>query len=231
MESLKKRVELLMGILMLLMIAGIVSRVEPITSNDSKVETRYTVVIDAGHGGNDPGKIGINKALEKEINLKIAYKLKEFLESSDVKVVLTRKDDNGLYSAADRNKKMADLQQRCKIIEESNADIVISIHQNSFPQESVKGAQVFYYQKSEKGKLLAQIIQEEFTVMSGAEKKRDAKANSSYFLLLNVTPPIVIVESGFLTNKAEADLLTTDEYQEKVAWTIHMGVMKYLNSQ
>jgi len=233
MKALKKKTELWMGLLMLLMVAGIVSHVEPSTASNSasKTNTRYTVVIDAGHGGNDPGKVGTNNALEKEINLKIAYQLKEFLEANDVKVILTRETDDGLYSSTDGNKKKADLKQRAKIVEDAEPNIVISIHQNSFPQASVKGAQVFYYEKSEKSKLLAELIQEELNEMTGAEKKRTAKANGNYYLLLNVKPPIVIVECGFLSNPSEAALLITEEYQEQVAWNIHMGIMQYLNSK
>lgn len=220
-----------MGIMMLLVIAGIVSQVKPITSSQLEADTRFTVVIDAGHGGSDPGKIGVNNALEKEINLSIAYKLKAFLEANDVNVVLTRDTDSGLYSSRDKNKKMADMKARCKTIEDAKPDMVISIHQNSFPQESVKGAQTFYYKNSDKGELLAKLIQKEFSEMKEQVKQREIKANDNYYLLLHVTAPIVIVECGFLSNPSEAALLISDEYQEKLAWAIHMGAMNYLNQK
>lgn len=229
----KKKTELLMGVLMLMLIAAIVSRLQPVESNNTQIGSnkKYTVVIDAGHGGNDPGKVGVNQALEKDINLAIALQLKNFLEFSDVNVILTREKDEGLYKASDKNKKMADMKARCSIIEAAQPDLVISIHQNSFPQESVKGAQVFYYKNSEKGKELAQMIQERFGQMSSTGKNREVKANDNYYLLLNVTPPIVIVECGFLSNPEEAAQLVDKEYQEKIAWTIHMSVMSYLNQQ
>lgn len=103
-----------------------------------------------GHGGNDPGKVGVDKSLEKDINLAITLKLKEYLEQSDVKVILTREDDRGLYTEKDHSKKAADMKKRCQIIEAAKPEIVVSIHQNSYHEESVSGGQVFYYKGSEK---------------------------------------------------------------------------------
>ena len=96
---------------------------------------RPVVVIDAGHGGNDPGKIGVDGSLEKDINLKIARKVKAYLEASDVQVVLTREDDQGLYTEKDSKKKMADMNRRCQIINETSPALTVSIHQNSYHQE------------------------------------------------------------------------------------------------
>lgn len=189
------------------------------------------VVIDAGHGGNDPGKIGVDGTLEKDINLQIAYRLKKYLEASDVEVVLTRKNDNGLYTEQDSRKKTADMTKRCKIINEISPDLTVSIHQNSYHQEEVFGGQVFYYKKSEKGKRLAEILQERFDYVLGDKNTRLPKPNNNYYLLLHVKSPIVIVECGFLTNWKEASLLNSEEYQDRLAWTIHMGIMEYLNAR
>lgn len=153
------------------------------------------VVLDCGHGGNDPGKVGVDKSLEKDINLAVALKLKRYLEQSDVKVVMTRDSDMGLYREGDRNKKTADMKNRCQKIAGANPDIVVSIHQNSYHQEEVSGAQVFYYKGSEKGKKLAQIIQKRFDYCLGEKNTRIAKANDNYYLLLHVKCPIVIVEN------------------------------------
>jgi len=185
---------------------------------------------DARHGGNDPGKIGVDGSLEKEINLEIAMKLKAYLEASDVTVVMTREDDRGLYEASDSQKKMVDMRNRCKLIEETNPAIVISIHQNSYHEEPISGAQVFYYKSSDKGKKLADIIQKRFDFVLGDQNKRLAKANDNYYLLLHVKQPLVIVECGFLSNWKEAVALSQEEYQNRIAWTIHMGVMEYLNT-
>lgn len=189
------------------------------------------VVIDAGHGGNDPGKIGIDGTLEKDINLQIANRLKKYLEASDVKVILTREDDNGLYSEKDSRKKMADMSKRCEIINDVSPALTVSIHQNSYHQEDVFGGQVFYYKRSDKGKELAEILQGRFDYVLGEKNTRLAKPNDNYYLLLHVKTPIVIVECGFLTNWKESALLNSPDYQDRLAWTIHMGVMEYLNGR
>ena len=192
---------------------------------------RPVVVLDSGHGGMDPGKIGIDGSLEKDINLQIAERLKMYLEASDVDVIMTREDDRGLYEESDDSKKMADMKNRCKKIEEANPDLVVSIHQNSYHQEPISGGQVFYYKTSERGKRLAEILQRRFDFVLGEKNTRQAKPNGNYYLLLHVKQPIVIVECGFLSNWKEAAALNSAEYQDRLAWTIHMGVMEYLNGQ
>lgn len=187
------------------------------------------VVIDAGHGGADPGKVGINNALEKDINLEIALILKKFLEAEDIRVVMTREDENGLYDEGASNKKVQDMKRRLAIIEEADPELVVSIHQNSYHEEYVKGAQVFFYQTSERSRVLADILQEQLALLD-PENKRQAKGNDSYYLLKKTGKPIVIVECGFLSNSEEAGRLITPVYQERLAWNIHMGIMKYLNS-
>ena len=194
-------------------------------------QEKAVVVVDPGHGGTDPGKVGINGQLEKDINLEIAKKLKTYLEASDVTVVLTRDKDMGLYSSGDAHKKMADMRKRCQLIEEAKPDLVISIHQNSYHEEAIRGGQVFYYKTSVRGKKLAQILQERFDYVLGDANKRQAKANDNYYLLLHVKEPIVIAECGFLSNGEEAKKLETEEYQDRLAWTLHMGIMEYLNEE
>ncbi len=189
---------------------------------------RICVVIDAGHGGADPGKVGINGALEKDVNLEIALMLKKFLEAEDLTVVMTREDENGLYDENASNKKVQDMKRRLEIIEKADPALVVSIHQNSYHEEYVKGAQVFYYATSEKSRELADILQEQLALLD-PENKRQAKGNDSYYLLKKTGKPIVIVECGFLSNQKEAEKLVTSVYQEKLAWNIHMGVMKYLS--
>lgn len=188
------------------------------------------VVIDAGHGGFDPGKVGINGALEKEINLQIAEKLKRILEAEDITVIMTRTDDSGLYNENDSNKKVQDMRQRITMIEEAQPDIVVSIHQNSYHEEYVHGAQVFYFSGSEPGKTLAELIQKRFVINVDGGNKREAKGNDSYYLLKKTSYPIVIVECGFLSNREEAEKLNSQVYQEKAAWAVHMGVLQYLNT-
>lgn len=223
-----------MGILLLGIVALISWQAGTLVSvHNHKAGTdraKPVVVIDAGHGGSDPGKVGIDGQLEKDINLKIAERLKAYLEASDVEVVLTRDSDQGLYSSGDSHKKMADMRKRCEIIDAASPDLVVSIHQNSYHEEYVSGGQVFYYKTSEKGKYLAEVLQKRFDYVLGDANKRLAKANDNYYLLLHVKAPIVIVECGFLSNKKEAAQLEEDEYQDRMAWTIHMGIMEYLNT-
>ena len=112
----------------------------------------YTVCIDSGHGGNDPGKIGVAGTKEKEVNLTIALKLKKHLERQNIRVIMTRTDDRNLADANATNEKIADMKQRVAKMNSEQPDAVISIHQNSYTDSSVKGAQVFYYEGSKEGK-------------------------------------------------------------------------------
>jgi N-acetylmuramoyl-L-alanine amidase len=189
------------------------------------------IVIDPGHGGFDPGKVGVNGAYEKDINLCIALKLKLFLEENDYNVVMVRTEDMGLYQESDSNKKRTDLKKRIEIINQSNVILAISIHQNSFSEGSSKGAQVFYHEKSLEGKELAGIVQEQIKTSIQDGNHRVAKSNSNYYMLKQSLCPLVIVECGFLSNKNEAELLCSEEYQEKMAWAIHLGIIKYLNEK
>lgn len=192
---------------------------------------KFCVVVDAGHGGADPGKVGTNGALEKDLNLAIAKRLAVLLEQSDVKVVMTREDDSGLNDADADHKKVQDMKRRIARMEETNPDLVVSIHQNSYSTSDVKGAQTFYYTTSAEGKELAEVIQSRMVSGLDPTNHRVAKANDSYYLLKKTSKPIVIVECGFLSNPQEAQLLCDEVYQERVAWQVHMGVLQYLYGQ
>lgn len=233
-QSMKQKViEPVLGICLLAMVVMAVKygSIHVTGSGDAYIKETPVVVVDAGHGGTDPGKVGVDGSLEKDINLAVAERLKTYLEQDDVKVIMTRETDTGLYSETDSRKKMADMKKRCEIIEESGADLVVSIHQNSYHEESVSGGQVFYYRDSSKGKALAEILQDRFYYVLGDQNRRLPKANANYYLLLHVKCPIVIVECGFLSNRKEAALLNSGEYQDKLAYTIHMGIMEYLNKK
>lgn len=188
------------------------------------------VVIDAGHGGKDPGKVGINNALEKDINLQIALRLKSLLEQNGVAVVLTREEDKDLASGQEGSRKNEDLRARAALIFETSPVMMVSIHQNSFPEEDVDGAQVFYYAGSEQGKLLGTMVQNNLKREIDDGNHRVAKANKEYYLLKKAACPAVIVECGFLSNPGEAALLITEDYQEKLAFAIHLGIMEYINT-
>lgn len=193
-------------------------------------QEKICVVVDAGHGGVDPGKVGVNDQLEKDINLKIAKLLKQFLQAEGIEVIMTREGEKWLYDEDASNKKVQDMKRRLEIIEASDAVMVVSIHQNSYHEEYVKGGQVFYYSTSEKSRQLAEALQEQLRELE-PDNKREAKGNDSYFLLKKTSKPIVIVECGFLSNREEAAKLSDEVYQEKLAWNIHMGIMKYLSQK
>lgn len=218
----------MVGILMVSMFVLAREGAVYVTSLQVENKSRACVVIDAGHGGSDPGKVGINNQLEKEINLKIAEILKDFLQAEGIEVVMTRESDAGLYDEGASNKKVQDMKRRLEIIEKTDPVIVVSIHQNSYHEEYVKGAQVFYYTTSESSRQLAEVIQEQLRSLD-PDNRREAKGNDSYFLLKKTSKPIVIVECGFLSNREEAEKLSSALFQEKMAWNIHMGIMKYLN--
>ena len=188
-----------------------------------------TIVIDAGHGGPDPGKVSESGTLEKDINLKIALYLKEILESQDINVIMTRTEDKDLATETNK-RKLSDIKERVKLMENSNADMVISIHQNSYPDAEVYGAQCFYPTESEEGKKLAAIIQNQIITSTNQTKIREIKGNNDYYLLKHSSTPIVIVECGFLSNPTEEQLLLTDEYQRKMAWSIYLGILQYLKA-
>ena len=190
----------------------------------------FVVVIDAGHGGIDPGKVGVNDALEKDINLSIAMRLKDLLEQNDIMVVMTREEDKDLASEHATNRKNEDLRARVQLIADTAPVVVVSIHQNSYPEEDVDGAQVFYYASSEQGKLLGTMIQEQLKAEIDDNNHRIAKGNKDYYILKRSSSPAVIVECGFLSNYEEAELLATKEYQEKLAFAIHLGILQYINT-
>lgn len=194
-----------------------------------KSDKKYKVLIDSGHGGIDPGKVGVNGAYEKDINLSIALFLKDILEDSGCEVVMTRETDTGLYSESDSNKKTADLKKRVELMNSEHPNAIVSIHQNSFTQESSKGAQVFYQSSSDEGKKFAEIMQEQMAILDETNK-RVAKPNSDYYILKNSKDVAIIVECGFLSNSQEAGLLVTKDYQEKVAKAVAKGVVNYLKT-
>ncbi len=225
---LKRKIELGMTLLLLIGII-IASRKlsQVVTSNtvaeNNEIESEEIVVmVDAGHGGKDPGKVGVNDALEKDINLSVAKKLKECLEESKIQVMMTREDDTA------EDTKLGDMKKRVELINEVKPTIVVSIHQNSYSDQSIRGAQVFYFTHSKSSEEAAAIMQEELRKMD-AENARAIKANDTFYMLKKTEVPTIIVECGFLSNPTEAEKLTTEEYQQQLADTICSGVIKWLD--
>ncbi len=196
-------------------------------SSESYESNLGIIAIDPGHGGTDPGKVSAKGNLEKNVNLEIALKLKKLLEDEGYKVIMTREEDSdtctGDYS------KVEDLENRVDIIRDSGAEIVVSIHQNSFPDSTVKGAQVFYSGDESEAENLARSIQESLLEADG-ENRRQVRKNDDYYLFVHTEIPIVIVECGFMSNPEEEEKLMTDAYRDLLAGCVFEGITKYLNS-
>ncbi len=196
-----------------------------------KSESRfnYTIVLDAGHGGRDNGCSGVNTGItESQLNLSVTKKLQKYLEDFGFNVVLTRTNNDGLYSNNVSNYKKDDMAKREKIITDSKADMVVSIHMNSFPSASEKGAQVFFDETNEDSINLANNIQKQ--LIADIENARKASQKGDYYILNCVhNIPAVIVECGFLTNPEEEVLLSDEEYQSKLAYSIMCGIIRYLS--
>ncbi len=224
-----KIVSTLMAVCLLVSMYYLAGTAAQYTMSLQKQKERKIVIIDAGHGGDDPGKVGINGALEKDINLSIAFLVKKYLEQQDVTVVMTRNSDAGLYRAESPNKKIEDLKNRLAVIEAAGALLAVSIHQNSYTSEKVSGAQVFYYESSEEGGKAAELMQQQLRKGVDESNDREAKKNGSYYLLKKSSVPTIIVECGFLSNGEEAERLIQSAYQEKMAWNISIGILQYLN--
>ena len=189
-----------------------------------------TIVIDAGHGGIDGGAVGKYTGIEeKELNLIYAKTLKRICEEFGFRVVMTRKDDNGLYSPLAKNKKKSEMQKRENIILKSNPDLVISIHMNSFPQESCRGAQVFYADGNEGGEMLAQKIQESLHSKIGYAKKTSKVGD--YYVLNCAKCAGVLIECGFLSNREEEVLLQNEGYINKFCYQVFCGILQFFRNE
>jgi N-acetylmuramoyl-L-alanine amidase len=186
---------------------------------------KYKIVLDAGHGGRDNGCSGAGGTTESDINLKIARVLKDYLETLDIEVVMTRSDGNGLYEANAENYKQSDMEKRIEIINNVSPNMVISIHQNSFNDISQRGAQAFYQEGDETSMGFAESIQSQlYSQLPSARKESNF---GDYYILKECDLPAVLIECGYLTNPDEEILLNTEEYQNKVAYSIMCGVVKY----
>lgn len=205
---------------------------EAVGKEEQKPADGNLILVDPGHGEGDPGMIGVGGLEEKGINLSISLLLKESLENRGYFVVMTRDTDKGLYDASANNKKAQDMQRRVALISEKSPALSVSIHQNSYQQDtSVHGPQVFYYESSEEGRKLATAIQNSLNEKLEVDRPREIKGNTSYYLLKRSQGTLVIVECGFLTNPEEAEKLQTEEYQRKVAEAVADGIHTYLNGE
>lgn len=220
--TIKKRTlcVILVGIILICSVVGVCYVVRATSSP----KPQYTIVIDAGHGGRDGGAVGSSGVTESELNLEFSLKLKEICEDYGFKVVLTRKDMNGLYSIFAHNKKKSEMKKRQEIIEKAKPDVVVSIHMNSFSSSS-SGAQCFYANGNESGQALATSVQQ---ALSTEIEHTGSTAKVGDFYVLNCTDyASVLVECGFLSNPEEEQKLCDEEYQSNFCRTLLYGILDY----
>lgn len=184
----------------------------------------YLVMIDPGHGGLDAGKVGVNGEEEKNINLKISLKIEKLLKQQKIEVIMTRTEDERLAES-----QVEDLKARTALMNKEKPNLVVSIHQNSYHDETVSGAQVFYYTDSAQSERAAGLIQAAFEEID-PENTKSAKGNSTYYILKKTEVPVVIAECGFLSNYTEAEKLADEEYQQKIAEAVVKGIVQYLEA-
>ena len=200
-------------------------------TNISADQDDFVILVDPGHGGFDPGKVSPDGIEEKKINLEISLKLKNTLTANGFSVFLTRDTDCSLNTPNSKSKKASDLRCRIKKAAEINADLYISIHQNSYSAEYVHGAQVFYYSTSRTGKSLAEAIQTQLISDVDPDNSRTSKGNSDYLVLVESPCTAVIVECGFLSNTAECQKLCDPDYQTNLANAIADAIVLWKKSQ
>lgn len=189
------------------------------------------VIIDAGHGGEDGGATGIDGVSEKDINLNIAKNLESMLNLAGFQTIMTRDDDydisdQGLKTVKER--KVSDLHNRLKLIEDNKGCVFISIHQNKFSQGQYWGTQVFYSPNNDNSQILATNIKEAVTSFLQPENKRETKAaDKNIYIIYNTKQPAVLVECGFLSNPSEVQKLKDEQYQKDISFAIFSGFMNY----
>ncbi len=197
-------------------------------------KTVYTVVIDAGHGGIDGGTQSADGVLEKDINLNIALMLRDILDSFGIKTVMTRETDKSIHNdgvKGIRNQKISDINNRLEIIETTQDALFVSIHQNFFTQEKYSGAQVFYSPNNTESQNLANSVRSSIILNHQKGNTREIKkSGKDIYLLNNATVPAIMLECGFLSNKSEAKLLATEDYQRQIAFFTALGIIDYINS-
>ncbi|WP_423244930.1 N-acetylmuramoyl-L-alanine amidase CwlD [Hathewaya massiliensis] len=226
-----KNKKLLYSILVLLLcITSIVAVNYNAAISTMKTSEEKSILIDAGHGGIDGGAVSPRGTIEKDLNLKIALYTKEELEKQGFKVYMTREEDRGLYDneGTVRQKKIQDLNNRCKMKEEKKPDIFLSIHMNKFPEEKYSGAQV-WYSRYKDSKKLAEITQKNLKEDLNPKNNRVQKEAKDQFKILRSNDDMasIIVECGFISNYEEETKLKSEEYQRKIAKTLCKSILEY----
>ncbi|GBF12073.1 MULTISPECIES: N-acetylmuramoyl-L-alanine amidase CwlD [Tepidibacillus] len=187
------------------------------------------LILDAGHGGPDGGAVSKDGIVEKDITLKITKYLQDYLNEAGALVIMTRESDVDLADEHTRgiaNRKLEDLQNRVRLTNDSDADFFISIHLNSIPSEKWHGAQTFYYPIRSENEQMSRLIQEQLRI-NLKNTDRVALPRNDIMVLKYANIPSTMVEVGFLSNPTEAALLNQTEYQQKIAFAIYQGILRY----
>ena len=187
------------------------------------------IVIDAGHGGEDSGAVGVSGVFEKDLNLQIANAVGDLLEKEGYLIVYTRSEDKLLYGSEENVKglrKISDLKNRCKIAESYPDSVFVSIHMNSFADSKYSGLQVYYADGNEDSRMLATAVQSSVAQMLQPENTRSIKNGKGMYLLNKTANTAVLIECGFLTNSEECKKLSEKEYQKQLSFSIVCGIIE-----
>ena len=201
------------------------------TSSNAIVNENFpTIIIDAGHGGEDGGAVGIDGTYEKDINLQISLKVNEFFSIFGYKTHLIRTTDTAIHTEGNtiRQRKVSDIRNRADTMNLYENCIYLSIHQNKYADSRIWGAQTFYSPSFNESKEIAQFIQNAVTSQIQANNKRQIKkAGTDIYVLYNATKPAVMVECGFVSNHNELNQLKDNSYQNNMALSITTGIINY----
>ncbi len=201
----------------------------------SLVQSEPLIILDAGHGGIDGGCTSADGIPEKGINLSIMLRLRDILEVFGYDVKVTRDSDRSIHDDGTEGiaaQKSSDMDNRLEIFNSSDDAVCISIHQNQFPESEYSGAQMFYSNSNKSSERLAQALQDSFHSNLQPENNREIKlCGKELFLCYFSKNPTVMAECGFLSNPDEAELLNTEDYQEKTALTLFCGINNFVNSK
>lgn len=200
------------------------------TENKVMGDSKYKVIIDAGHGGEDGGAEASDGTVEKDINLSIAKILRDMLLQGGFEVEMIRDEDvsvgdNSLKTV--RERKRSDLEKRVELYNSDENNIVLSIHQNNFSQNQYSGTQIFYSDNTESQELSEYIRQAIVGLMQPDNERQCKPADDSIYVLRNAKVPAIIIECGFLSNPQELEKLKDYEYQKELAFAIYMGFVEY----
>lgn len=204
-----------------------------VSVSSESAKTMPTIVIDAGHGGEDGGAVSDSGVLEKDINLSIANDTSALFYMLGFDVTQTRTTDIALDNGEDtiRKRKVSDMKKRLEIFNSSEENTVISIHQNKFSESKYHGTQIFYSPNNPQSKQLADSIKYSVKGLLQPDNERECKkADSEIYLLKNTNNPAVIVECGFISNGEECKNLLDSQYQKQMAYSITAGFLSYYNT-